>query len=257
MYQIIETIVTGIKHHNPLILNITNDVTMDFIANGLLSLGASPIMTRAIDELEELLSISRAVVINIGTLDDAFIKRCTVVCRIANRLNVPITLDPVGAGASHYRTKACLHLLEHFDIAIIRGNASEIMALSGAHQNTKGVDASISTDRAIEGAQYLSKTYAAVVVMSGATDVVVDLTRVASFKRGSPLMPRITGSGCLLSAVVSVFDAVHSHRYEAVSAAVVFYGVCGEISARQAHAPGSFKTQFIDALSYLPQHDDY
>ncbi|MDP3559340.1 MAG: hydroxyethylthiazole kinase [Legionellaceae bacterium] len=257
LYPKIHELVTRIQNKQPLILNVTNYVTMDFIANGLLSLGASPIMIQSTEEVSDLLKISAAVVINIGTLTDDFLLLCEQVCREANQLGIPITLDPVGAGASTYRTKACLNLLEQFDFAIIRGNSSEIMALSGAQANTKGVDSTMETHAAIESAQRLSSQHKAVIVISGKIDAVIDAEQVQLFERGSSLMPRITGSGCLLSAVTSAFDAVHPQRYEAVSAAVLFYSVCGEIAARKANAPGSFKPYFIDALSFLPELADY
>ncbi len=257
MYTQINDIVGRVRSNKPLIINITNHVTMDFVANGLLSLGASPIMTLATHEVDDLLNIANAVVINIGTLNDEFIHLCKAVCLAANRLGKPITLDPVGAGASLYRTKTCLDLLEQFDFSIIRGNASEIMALAGSVQNTRGVDASIASTYAIESAQYLASQHDVVVVISGAIDAVVDTNNVQHFEYGSPLMPMITGSGCLLSAVVSAFGVVHHNYYEAASAAVVFYGVCGELAASIAKGPGTFKPCFLDQLSMLPERTCY
>lgn len=257
MYTLTNDLVAQIKNTKPLIINITNHVTMDFIANGLLCLGASPIMTLTKQEIDDLLKIANGVVINIGTLNDEFIELCETVCHAANRLGKPITLDPVGAGASEYRTKTCLDLLECFNFSIIKGNASEIMALSGASQNTKGVDASASTQSAIESGQYLASHYDLVVAISGPTDAVIDANQVMLFDRGSPLMPMLTGSGCLLSAVVSAFDVVHDNRYEAVSAAVNFYSVCGELAAEKAQSPGSFKAHFLDAVSISPVRSSY
>ena len=257
MYTPVRELVTRIKHQNPLIINITNHVTMDFVANGLLSLGASPIMTQSTHEIDDLLMIASGVVINIGTLDDAFIELCNAVCHAANRLEKPITFDPVGAGASQYRTKTCRNLLEQFEFSIIRGNASEIMALAGTHQNTKGVDANTATACAVDSGRYLASHFNLTVAISGKTDAVIDAHRAELFERGSPLMPKITGSGCLLSAVVSAFDAVHDNPYEAVSAAVNFYAVCGELAAEQANGPGTFKPHFLDALSCMHERNHY
>lgn len=257
MYKPIKELVAKIKSNQPLVMNVTNYVTMDFIANGLLSLGASPIMTQSIQEINDLLKAASAVVINIGTLNDEFIELCEQICREANRLGIPIVLDPVGAGASHYRTNTCLNLLERFNFSIIRGNASEIMALSGSHRNTKGVDSNIATHSAIENAQILSLHHHVVIAISGKTDAVIDENQVCLFDRGSLLMTRITGSGCLLSAVIGAFNAVHHDHFEAASAAVLFYSVCGELAARRANAPGSFKPHFLDALSFLPESHDY
>ncbi|MDF1827491.1 MAG: hydroxyethylthiazole kinase [Legionellaceae bacterium] len=257
MYTQVEKRVIGIKEKNPLILNITNHVTMDFIANGLLSLGASPIMIQATEEVEDLLKIADGIVINIGTLNAEFVGLCEIVCRVANRLGKPLTLDPVGAGASAYRTKICLNFLEHFKFDIIRGNASEIMALSGIAQQTKGVDSRFLTQDAVGSGQYLATQYDAVVAISGKTDAVIDTNRKQLFEYGSPFMPRITGSGCLLSSVVSAFHAVDHHCFEAVAAAVVFYGVCGEIAAKKSSGPGTFKPHFLDALACMPERGHY
>lgn len=257
MYPLTKTIVEKIKIQQPLIINLTNFVTMDFIANGLLSLGASPVMTQSTQEAHDLTRIARAVVINIGTLNDAFIRLSESFCGEANRLGVPLILDPVGAGASRYRTRTCLNLLSRFKFSIIRGNASEIMALSGSHQSTKGVDTTMSTQSAIESAQSLASHHQGVVAISGQTDAIIDASQIRLFDRGVPLMSRITGSGCLLSAVVGAFHAVHASPYEAACSAVVFYGICGEMAARRTDLPGSFKPYFLDGLSLLPEGVDY
>lgn len=257
MFDTIHQIITRIKQTKPLVLNITNDVTMDFVANGLLCLGASPIMSKGIQESADLLDITTSVVINPGTLDDNFIALSEQVCLLANTINKPIVLDPVGAGASLYRTSTCKRLLDTFDVAIIRGNASEIMALAGHTRNTKGVDSTSETQHAIDSARALAQAYHLTVVISGETDAIVDVNKVEQFDRGSPLMPLITGSGCLLSAVVSAFDAVHPNRFEAAAAATLFYSVCGEIAAENASKPGSFKVAFLDALYSMPKRDDY
>lgn len=257
MFEQINNLITQIKNRQPLIMNLTNYVTMDFIANGLLSLGASPIMLQSVQEIDDLLKATSAVVINIGTLDDAFIELCEQVCQKANRLNIPIVLDPAGAGASQYRTNTCLNLLKRYKFCVIRGNASEILALSGSHHNTKGVDTTIATASAIESGKILSSQHKVVIAITGKSDAVIDENHVCLFERGSSVMPFITGSGCLLSAVIGAFNAVHHNRIEASSAAVLFYSVCGELAAKHSKAPGSFKVHFLDSLSFLPGINDY
>lgn len=252
MYELINTRLNHIKTHRPLIINITNWVTMEFVANGLLSLGASPIMTFAPQEVPDLMRYAQGVVINIGTLNDEFINLCHTVCALANQLNIPVTLDPVGAGASDYRTTRALELLDRYQFAIIRGNASEIAALSGAGGSTKGVDSSMTSNDAVENAALISSRYQTVIVISGAADIVVSQHKRECFDGGSPLMPMITGSGCLLSAVVSAFASVDAHYHEAAAAAVVFYGRCGELAAEIAQGPGTFKPCFLNALSTIP-----
>ena len=140
MFENLHHDIQQIKKRSPLILNLTNYVTMEWVANGLLSLGASPMMTESLQEIEELIQIVHSVVINIGTLEKTFIARCMAACTLANHFNKPLILDPVGVGASTYRTHACLNFLEQFKFTTLRGNASEIMALSGARTETKGVD---------------------------------------------------------------------------------------------------------------------
>lgn len=237
-----------IRQEKPLILNLTNYVTMDLVANGLLSLGASPVMSHAAEEMVDLISIARAVIINLGTLHASFIQLCAVACKTANELGVPLILDPVGVGASHYRTQTALQFIHDFNIAIVRGNASEIMSLAGAAGVTKGVDSTAGSTAAMASAAFLANRYAVTVAISGKTDVIVDAKQTAQFEQGSPMMPRITGTGCLLSAVVGAFHAVEQDRFTAAAAATLFYGTCGETAAAQATGPGSFRSAFLDAL---------
>lgn len=257
MHARIKELVARIKCNRPIILNVTNHVTMDFIANGLLALGASPIMSLADQEIDDLLKISHAVIINIGTLNDEFIALCEKTCVAANRLGKPIILDPVGVGASQYRTMTCLNLLERFNFSMIRGNAGEIMALAGASTYTKGVDSSTDTSDAVKHARQLASHYNTIIVISGKTDAIISTSQIQLVDYGSPLMPMITGSGCLLSSILGAFVAVHHNHYEAASAGVTFYGVCGELAAKKAHGPGSFKSCFLDALSCLPETYHY
>lgn len=249
MFKKIKNIREQMKQRNPVILNMTNYVTMDFVANGLLGIGASPVMSNAKQELEDLINIASAVVINPGTLSDEFIALSERACEIANKLNKPIIFDPVGAGASAYRTETYLKMLDNYKIAIVRGNASEIMALSDASIKTKGVDSTQKTDNAIQSAQTLAAKYSLTVVISGQTDVIVGANRISQYSYGSSMMPMVTGSGCLLTAVIAAFHAIESDSFAASAAATVFYGRCGEIAAKEANGSGTFKHHFIDALN--------
>ena len=241
-----------LKTQNPLVLNLTNYVSMDFVANGLLALGASPIMSESTDELEDLLKISQALVINLGTLNTTFVKRVEVAAAYANAFHVPIILDPVGAGATPYRTKAALNLLNHYQIALVRGNGSEIMALAGEAQQTKGVDSLAESLDAETAAKALSSQYQCVVTVSGATDVIVSGDQVAYLTEGSPMMPRVVGTGCLFTAVTAAFcAALPDDMYQAAQAAAWYYGRCGEMAAKKATGPGTFRAHFLDALHCL------
>jgi hydroxyethylthiazole kinase len=257
MFNHLSTMIRKIKEKRPLILNITNHVTMELVANGLLSLGASPIMTTALPEIRDLVKIANAVVINIGTLNDEFIQLCEAACETANELGVPLTLDPVGAGASQYRTKTCLNFLDRYQFSLIRGNASEVMALCSSLHNTKGVDSNMAPLEVIVPAKSFSLHHDVILAISGKTDAIIAGEQVELLERGCALMPHVTGSGCLLTSVISAFQAVHRDYYAAACAAVTFYGVCGELAAAKASGPGSFKSYFLDALSKFPEHYDY
>lgn len=257
MFENVEVSLKKIREQRPLILNITNVVTMDFIANGLLSLGASPVMCKAKQELEDLIRLASIVVINIGTLDEYFIDFCHAVCTLANKMQKPIVLDPVGAGASRYRTDVCQVIMQNFQLAIVKGNASEVMALAGDRGLTRGVDASVESEQALMSAQFLVNKHNVCVAVSGKSDLIVYKNAVSRFTRGSMLMPQVVGTGCLLSAVAAAFHAVNPDVFQAVSSAVYFYGVCGELASLKANMPGSFKTAFLDALSLPPVRECY
>lgn len=253
MFNLVNEILSKIKKENPLILNITNYVTIDFVANGLLSIGASPVMSYSANEIDDLVRLSSAIVINLGTLDNHFIQLCHHVCKIGNQHRKPIIFDPVGAGASLYRTETCYSIIKNHPISVIRANAGEIMALSGCHAQTKGVDSKVTSTNSIEYAEALSSQYDLTVCMSGEIDVIVNKANKNEFDRGSPLMPKVTGTGCLLTAIVGAFNAVHTNQFEATSAASLFYAICGEIAEKKSSGPASFKTHFLDILSHNPE----
>lgn len=258
MYSSVIGLLTALRAQAPLIVNLSNYVTMDFIANGLLAIGASPVMSLASEERLDFTAIAQAVVINIGTLDASFVRLAMDYCSAANHAKVPLTLDPVGAGASHYRTKTCLDLLERFQFSLIRGNASEIMALAGRGQQTKGVDSLVQSSHAIEAGQLLAARYpGTLIVISGQTDIILEGRTQRSCDRGHAFMSKITGSGCLLSAVLAAFVAVGPDKVTAASAALHFYGHCGELAAAKPTGMGGFKSSFLDALSALPQEEAY
>lgn len=241
-------LVKQIKQKQPLILNLTNPVSMDFVANGLSCLGASPIMSEALEELDDLIKIASCIVINLGTLNADFLKRAHHACKLANQAQKPIILDPVGAGATHYRTQSAMDILSTYRIEIIRGNASEVAALAGQAKTTKGIDSSIRTHEALDAAQTLAHIYKLTLCISGETDVIINSEQVEPFHRGSALMPKVVGTGCLLSAVVAAFHAVEPNAFHAAGSAALFYAQCGEQAAQKANAPGEFKVHFLDAL---------
>lgn len=246
MINAINHAISDIKKNKPLILCLTNTVTMDFMANSLLALGAAPIMSCDDRELKELILISNAVNLNIGTLDSAFIKRCNLAASIAKRYNKPIILDPVGAGASLSRTQSARQLMTSADI--IRGNASEIMALMDHQVSTAGVESSHSTSVAKESADRLANGLNCTVIVSGEEDYVTDGKQQQSLTFGSSIMPLVTGMGCTLTAVVAAFRAVIPDSFNAAYLATAYFGLCGTLTERKAQSPGAFRSTFIDML---------
>ncbi|GGC01241.1 hydroxyethylthiazole kinase [Dyadobacter sediminis] len=239
----------------PLVHNITNYVVMNFTANALLAIGASPVMSHAAEEAEDMVSIAGALVVNIGTLSPEWVKGMKLAMRKAAQTGRPIILDPVGAGATPYRNAVLTELLETAAPTIIRGNASEIMALAGTNIQTKGVDSTASSAESMEAAKALSLKYGSVISVSGETDVIVSGTQAAFVSGGVPLMTKITGMGCTASALAGAFAAVSSDPFHAAVSAAAAMSVCGELAYRSAKLPGSFQIAFLDALADIsPAH---
>lgn len=239
----------------PLVHNIANYVSMDVAANALLAIGASPAMVHAQEEVAEFVGISSALVINIGTLSTPWIAAMIIAAQAAEQLNKPWVLDPVGAGATRLRNEAVKSLLPHRP-AIIRGNASEIMAVAGAVATVpRGVDSANTTEEALGHAAKLAEYQNCVVIATGAIDVISDGRRVVKLANGSPLMAKVTALGCALSAVTGAFASVASDPFDAAVAAVAVYGVAGEMAAEKTARPGSYRVAFLDALDGIEPHD--
>jgi hydroxyethylthiazole kinase len=246
MLKTIEQYLLQIKTSKPLILNITNVVTMDFMANSLLAIGAAPLMSVMDAELEELITIADAVTINIGTLDDAFIKRAHLAATLTKKLHKPLILDPVGSGATSIRTQTARNLLPF--ASIVKGNASEIMSLLSDDSKTKGVEATHATIDAKVSAKHIALSHQCTVVVSGKQDLITDGKRCQTIPFGSALMPHVTGMGCTLTSVIAAFHAINPSAFESSYIATTYYGLCGQYAETQNPWPGSFKAAFIDAL---------
>jgi len=237
-----------IRNQAPLVHNITNFVVMNLTANALLSIGASPVMAHAGEEVEDMASLASALVINIGTLSSHWVEAMVRALRAAERKKIPVVLDPVGAGATPYRTSTAQRLLNSGPIAIIRGNGSEIRALMDSGSKTKGVDSLEGPEAALEAARMLSERYGCAVSISGATDFVIKEDRMIRISNGHPLMPKVTGLGCTASALTGAFAAVNHNFLEAAAGAMAVMGICGELAAEEALGPASFQTHFLDWL---------
>jgi len=244
-----------IRAEAPLIHNITNYVVMNVTANALLAIGASPVMAHAPEEVEEMVSIAKALVINLGTLSMAWINSMIKAGHMANHGGIPIILDPVGSGATRFRTETAQLLLHNTPPAVIRGNASEIRSLVLAEHSTKGVDSVHTPEETIEAAQFLSGNFRCVVSVSGATDIIVEGGSLIRVLNGHPIMPRVTGMGCIASALTGAFAAVNKSYFHAAANAMALVGIAGEIAAERCSGPGSFQTSFLDALYNLQESD--
>ena len=239
-----------LRHDRPLVHNITNYVVMPLSANVLLALGASPAMVHAAEEVEDFVSISASLVVNIGTLSPDWVRSMKLAAARATSLGKPWVLDPVGCGATPYRTGVAVELAE-LKPSIIRGNASEILSLSGAAATGgKGVDSTADSDAAVAPAVALAKKTGAVVAVTGAVDYVTDGQRVVAIEGGAELMTLSTGLGCALSATSAAFAAV-APPLEAATAALTVFAAAGKHAARSCKGPGRLPAELCDALYAL------
>lgn len=247
-----------IKQKSPLIHNITNFVVMNSSANILLSAGASPVMAHAPQEVEEMASYADALVLNIGTLSEHWIDAMIIAGKAANKKNIPVILDPVGSGATTYRTETAKKILSQVQISVLRGNISEIFSLSNEFAKTRGVDSAINeiNDEIIESAKEISIKTESVVAISGQKDLVTNGKDTFLIENGNPLMTKITGLGCGLSAVIGAFCAVSDNNLvNACACGFAYYGICGELAYSLSKKPGSFYINFVDSLYSVTKED--
>ncbi len=237
-----------VRERSPLVHNITNYVVMNNTANALLAVGASPVMAHSADEVAEMAGIASSLVINIGTLDAEWVKAMLIAGKTALEKHTPVIFDPVGAGATSYRSKVCAQIIEECRPSVIRGNASEIIALFNANAKTKGVDSTNSSDAALNPAKALADETGAIVVVSGETDYITDGNAVETVKNGNPMMTKVTGMGCTASAITGAFTAVNPNFLEAATHAMLIMGIAGETAARISKGNGSLQLNFLDTL---------
>ncbi|EDP45685.1 hydroxyethylthiazole kinase [Rickettsiella grylli] len=246
--------VEKIRKTQPLIHNITNLVVMQTVANVLLALGALPLMAHAKEEVETMIQNAQAFVINIGTLDSYWLSCIQQGQYAALKRGIPILLDPVGAGSSFYRTQAALTIIER-GVDIIRGNASEIMALQDSSIKTKGVDTLQPSEHAISSAYALAKKYECIVVVSGKTDFIVRSSQHVALRYGSALLTKVTGMGCALTAMMGSFLSVNPDKLRACVHTMAFMGLVSEYAEKKSNGPASFCTNLLD-LFYSAQKED-
>ncbi|XP_078440106.1 hydroxyethylthiazole kinase family protein [Wolffia australiana] len=243
-------LISAMRARSPLIQCITNLVSMDLMANVLLAGGASPAMVHALPEIEDFTPHADALLINIGTLSDAWLPSMTSAAVTSSLTGRPWILDPVAAYVSEFRMAACLSLLK-LKPTVIRGNASEIIALSSASrlQGGKGADSSHGSEEAVDAAKDLARSSGAVVAVTGAVDLVTDGRRVVEISNGVPLLQKITATGCAVTALVAAFVAVAPLRaVDATACALSVFGLAGELAMQVSKGPGSLRVNLLDSL---------
>ncbi|KUP22220.1 hydroxyethylthiazole kinase [Paenibacillus sp. DMB5] len=241
-----------VRELNPLVHNITNIVVANFSANGLLALGASPFMADAREEVADVAAMSGAVVLNIGTLNEQAINSMILAGQSANTHGVPLVLDPVGAGATAYRSEVTQKLVQSMQLTALRGNVAEVANVAGESWASKGVDAGAGEGDVLALAKKAAKKLGCVVIVTGREDVITDGRRTFVASNGHPVLTKVTGTGCLLSAVTGAFLAASEGAWlEAAAEAISFYGVAAEIAAErtEGQGPGAFQIEFLNQLS--------
>ncbi|MGX6445017.1 hydroxyethylthiazole kinase [Neobacillus sp. K501] len=250
-------VLVKVRGENPLIHNITNLVVTNFTANGLLALGASPVMAYATEEVADMAKIAGALVLNIGTLNPQNVESMILAGKAANEANTPVIFDPVGAGATQYRTETAQRILAEINVSIVRGNAAEIANIVGATWEIRGVDAGAGQGNIIELAISAAKNLKTVVVITGKEDVVSDGSTTFTIANGHPILTKVTGTGCLLTSIIGAFAAVEKKLINAAVAALSYYGVAAEKAAKMTaeKGPGSFQIEFLNQLSLVTEEE--
>ena len=250
-------LLTKVRETAPLVHHITNYVTVNDCANITLGIGAAPVMADAIGEASDIAAIASSLVLNMGTLNDRTIASSLAAGKSANARGVPVIFDPVGAGASQLRNDTVAAFTSELQLSVIRGNISEIRFVAGLSSGTRGVDASAADSSDIDSvcqmAAALASRLRCVVVVSGATDVVADGSRLLLIENGHPMLSRLTGTGCMCTSLIGSFCGAAGDAFSGAAAAMLCMGIAGEIAFERSGAlgNGSFHTALHDAISLM------
>ena len=257
--NIIQTIcddLSKLRERKPLIHSITNLVVMNETANAILCLGALPIMAHAIEEVQEMVGISGALVLNIGTLTPDWIDAMELAGKRANELGVPVILDPVGAGASRLRTDSSKRLLGNVRVSIVRGNAAEVATLAGIAAEVRGVESVSISEEPAQIAEEFASTYGCTVAITGAVDHVSDGRRSAQLRNGHTLLGKVVGTGCISNVIIASFAAVQPDPFLAAIEGLTALGIAGETAAKvSGDRPGTFHVELYNSLYALTADD--
>ena len=244
-------IMTRVRHQRPLVHQITNFVVMNETANITLCAGALPVMAHARQEVDEMAGAAHALVLNLGTLWAEQVDSMLLAGRRANLRGIPIVLDPVGAGATRFRTESALRLLKQLSVSVVRGNLAEVATLAGYQANISGVESAGAAGDRAEVAASCARKFGCVVAITGPTDIVSNGTRVARVCNGHEMMSRVTGTGCMATAVTAAYAAVEEDWLLAAASALSAFGLAGEVAAQGSPGPGTFHVRLYDALAEL------
>ena len=251
----ISSLLEEVRNRRPVVHAITNWVTGGDVANALQALGARPVLAFSTAEVAEITNKADALYLNLGTPTPDRIAAMLLAGRRANEIGLPVIFDPVGAGASHFREEACRQILAELSLTIIRGNRAEIGILAGQGGHLRGIDAVSGPDDISEAARILSRRTGAVVVASGEKDHIFYDDKMVKVGNGHPFMLRVTGTGCMLSAIIAAFAAVGTDPLETAIAGVSCFKLAGEQAGQTACGPGAFKTGLMDFLYALTPDD--
>ncbi|MEW5705988.1 MAG: hydroxyethylthiazole kinase [Actinomycetota bacterium] len=245
-----------IREQKPLIHHITNFVVMNETANATLCIGALPVMAHAEEEVAEMVAIAGALLLNIGTLTPKLIDSMIIAGKRANELDIPVVLDPVGAGATKLRTDACMRILDEVKVSIIRGNSAEIGIIAGAGGEIKGVEAVGKSDNMLKIALKFAKESNSVISVTGAQDIITNGEQIMLVNNGDPMLATITGTGCMSTTITAAFAAVQKDYFKAAAGALVAFGLAGEKAAAvSGQRPGTFHSALYDEIYELKPED--
>jgi hydroxyethylthiazole kinase len=246
------TTLRELRARKPLVHQITNYVVMNETANATLALGALPVMAHAREEVEEMVGLASALVLNIGTLSEHWIEAMLLAGRAATGRAIPIVLDPVGAGATAYRTETARRLLDEVQVTVLRGNQGEIATLAGVDAEVRGVESMATGLEPATLSRVAAEQLGVIVSMTGPIDHVSDGERTLHVANGDPLLAAVTGTGCISSALTGCFlAALPEAPLEAAAEALATLGVAAEDAASGAEGPGTFHARLYDALAAL------
>lgn len=260
IYSNINNLLVKVKKECPLVHHITNYVTVNDCANVTLAIGASPVMADDVNEVKDMVSLASSLVINIGTLNSRTVASMIIAGKRANELNIPVVLDPVGVGATPYRTEIAKSIMNEVKLSVIRGNLSEIKTLYGVNSKTKGVDSSEDTgskdelNNAKKIAVDFAKKMNTVVAITGAIDVITDGQTLYTIENGNSIMSKITGTGCMCTSLIGSYLGVKENNLLATLSGVLSMCVSGEIAfedLKSYEGTGSFKVRLIDSIYNL------